>query len=81
MSRNPKIEAILEAWWNLDHSEPGKKAENELRLNALLDERIGANPKCSISFTVTTLSTAKRGGRARKFPWRDQFHQRDETWG
>lgn len=44
MSRNPKIEAILDAWWDLDHSEPGEKAKNEARLNALLDERIGKNP-------------------------------------
>lgn len=44
MSRNPQIEAILDAWWDLDHSEPGEKAKNEVRLNALLDERIGANP-------------------------------------
>ena len=44
MSRSPQVEAILDVWWDLDHSEPGEKAKNEVRLKALLDERIGTNP-------------------------------------
>jgi len=33
MARNPKIEKILEAWWELDHCEPPRRAKAETNLN------------------------------------------------
>jgi hypothetical protein len=37
MSRQPEIEAILEAWWDLDHGAPPERAKAETRLHQLLD--------------------------------------------
>jgi hypothetical protein len=37
MARNPKIEAILTAWWESEHCERTKRAEAENALNRLLD--------------------------------------------
>ena len=37
MSRQPGIEAILEAWWNLDHGAPAERALAEAKLQILLD--------------------------------------------
>jgi hypothetical protein len=39
--RNPKIEAILEAWHNLEICAPPDKGDAHCRLNDLLDEVIG----------------------------------------
>jgi hypothetical protein len=44
MSRNPKIEAILAAWWECDRGERTKRAEAKWRLDQLLDEVIGKQP-------------------------------------
>lgn len=43
MARNPKIEKILEAWWNYDHCEPAKRSESEIALNQLLDAVVVAS--------------------------------------
>ncbi len=37
MGRNPEIEKIIEAWWNLDHCARPERAKAELALNQLLD--------------------------------------------
>jgi hypothetical protein len=37
MARNPEIEHILEAWWQLDHCHPSEKAKSRTKLNELLD--------------------------------------------
>ena len=41
MPHNPKIEAILEAWLELDICDPPHKQEAHNKLNQLLDEAIG----------------------------------------
>ena len=48
MARNPKIEKILEAWWELDHCEPAKRSEAEAELNQLLDSIVAeSNGQCN----------------------------------
>lgn len=37
MARNPEIERILAAWWQLQHSMPAERAKSQRDLNALLD--------------------------------------------
>ena len=37
MSRNPRIEAILEAWYELETCAPNRKAERSKRFHDLLD--------------------------------------------
>jgi len=44
MARNPKIEAILEAWWEWEHNEPPARQQAEAKLNRLLDGVIGDSP-------------------------------------
>jgi len=44
VSRNPKIEAIVEAWYELDHCPHSKRSAAELKLNQLLDQTIGRQP-------------------------------------
>ena len=45
MSRNPKIEAILRAWWDFDYpDQPGKRAENQRILYAAIDSVINSAP-------------------------------------
>ena len=41
MPHNPKIEAILEAWLDLENCEPPRKNEAYKKLNELLDAAIG----------------------------------------
>lgn len=41
MPHNPKIEAILDAWFELEVCEPPKKDEAHQKLNQLLDAAIG----------------------------------------
>ncbi|HWW03451.1 MAG TPA: hypothetical protein VNZ64_27360 [Candidatus Acidoferrum sp.] len=38
MARNPEVEQILEAWWQLDHIAPHERAKSEKQLNGLLDK-------------------------------------------
>ena len=40
MSRNPEIEAILRAWWELDHCIPPERAKSQSSLNQLLDAAV-----------------------------------------
>lgn len=40
MSRQPEIEAIFEALWDLEHGAPHERAKAETRLNKLLDSVI-----------------------------------------
>lgn len=44
MGRNPKIEGILEAWWECDRGDRTKRAEAKRQLDQLLDEVIGKQP-------------------------------------
>jgi hypothetical protein len=37
MARNPEIEAILDAWWDLYHCPAPERASSENKLNLLLD--------------------------------------------
>ena len=36
MGRNPEIEAILQAWWDFDHSAPPERAKMEEARNQLI---------------------------------------------
>jgi hypothetical protein len=36
MARNPEIEGILKAWWELDHCQPTEKARRKGTLDGLL---------------------------------------------
>jgi hypothetical protein len=40
MGRQPEIEKILEAWWDLDHCAPPERAKAESKLNQLLDSAV-----------------------------------------
>ena len=44
MSHNPKIEAILEAWLDLETCDPPHKNEAHKKLNELLDAAIANQP-------------------------------------
>jgi len=44
MSRNPKIEAILEAWYNWERSPHADRFKAKAELDGLLRETIGKNP-------------------------------------
>ena len=44
MARNPIVEAILAAWYELDHNPPPLRSEAQARLNGLLDGAIGRSP-------------------------------------
>jgi hypothetical protein len=41
VARNPKIEAILEAWYELENCAPPDKSAAHFQLNTLLDSAIG----------------------------------------
>jgi hypothetical protein len=41
VARNPQIEAILNAWYELENCVPSEKGVAHLRLNGLLDAAIG----------------------------------------
>jgi hypothetical protein len=41
MARNPRIEAILQAWFERDHCHPQRRAEANRALNDLLDVIVG----------------------------------------
>jgi hypothetical protein len=38
MPNSPKLEKIFEAWWELEHCLPAKRAEFESELNRLVDD-------------------------------------------
>ena len=40
MGRQPEIEQILAAWWDLDHCAPHERAKSESSLNQLLDSAV-----------------------------------------
>lgn len=40
MGRNPEIEKILEAWWQLEHCAPPERHAAEGALNQLLDAKV-----------------------------------------
>lgn len=44
MARNPRIEAILAAWWDWEHCEHSRRAEAKAQLDALLDDVIRGQP-------------------------------------
>lgn len=44
MSRNPKIEKILQAWWEFDHCAPKEKKAFDQRLTSLIEQALGGAP-------------------------------------
>ena len=47
MTRNPKLEAYLEARWNLDQCEPGEKPRNRKTLEQITAELLELHPGLS----------------------------------
>jgi hypothetical protein len=55
MSRQPEIEQIFEAWWELDHSVHPHRAKAETELHKLLDQ---VAAKCNGQFSRHQIQSA-----------------------
>jgi len=49
MARNPELEAILQAWFDLETGAPAEQSAKRSRLDALLEQSISNSGKTNVS--------------------------------